>query len=118
LYNGFINFTGYQMKKSIVTALVLAVLVAGCSKGPEEVSGFNETVTLTLTGFKPPKRAYATFTDSNGQVYQDIYVSKRCSNWKTKALVGKEFEVNRTRITYSDGSTRYRHNNLKELFCG
>lgn len=64
----------------MTAALVCVGLLAGCTRG-ELVETTQQT--FEVTRVDPPKRFRVTLRNvDSGQVFEDIYVSKRCSRWK------------------------------------
>ena len=75
-----------------MTIAMLAGLVTltGCTRG-ELVETTSQT--FEVTHVDPPKRFRVTLRNvDTGQVFEDVYVSKRCSRWK-EVPVGTEFSL-------------------------
>lgn len=71
-----------------VLSFVIGFLLAGCEQRRLVDTEIKE---YTLVDVRPPKRFYITLMDKKtGQVYKNLYVSKRCSAWK-KAVIGKSY---------------------------
>lgn len=75
---------------------------------------------VTVLEVDPPKRLFVTIRDDqNGHIYERIYVSKRCSNWK-QVPVGsvftmpfKVYEHKDTHEMSVEPSSDY----LRDIFC-
>lgn len=65
---------------TMTAALVCLGLLAGCNRG-ELVETTQQT--FEVTHVNPPKHFHVTLRNvDTGQVFEDIYVSKRCSRWE------------------------------------
>lgn len=73
-----------------IALLATLVLLTGCNHG-ELVE--TTTQTFEVTHVDPPKHFRVTLKNvDSGQVFEDVYVSKRCSRWK-EVPVGTELRL-------------------------
>lgn len=79
---------------------LLMISLAACD-ARTEVSSVDEQ--FTITNVKPPKRLYVDVVDSEGRSYH-VYVSKRCSNWRS-IVVGSKVTLQRNTYRYESGKT-------------
>jgi len=92
-----------------VFALFFTFLLVGC--GDREVSRVEKT--YEVVDIKPPKRFYVSLRDTQtGQVYKDLYVSKRCSHWQ-KLKINSQWKF--PEVTYQGRKTYSRVQGYGEL---
>ena len=97
----------------MIAALVCLSLLTGCSRG-ELVETSQQT--FEVTHVKPPKRFYVTLRNvDTGQVFEDVYVAKRCSRWE-EVPVGSHLTL--TVGTYrTSASETFQHIESPDTIC-
>lgn len=94
-------------------------MLQGCSSAWVKLSDVERSVTVLEVN--PPKRLYVTIRDdSNGHVYDSIYVSKRCGSYERVPVGSKfkmNFEVYENKET-GEVSVEPNRGDLYQRFCG
>lgn len=105
-----------------VIALSLAVSsLAGCGPGVEdgETVGY-ETRRVTITDVNPPKHFSVDVRDDSGNEYDDVARSKHCNSWRSRAVVGKSYQIPFRLVRSEEGkvSSVLMKQTLNDLLCG
>ena len=105
------------MKK--VFAATLLIAMSACGEG----GGQRGEITwhmVTLTGKNEPKHFYVDLQESDGSRSTHVYVSKHCTDHRTGAVVGHQYQLPRQAIRGSEGSVtaRWHRPSLYRIFCG
>ena len=102
-----------RMMFSTIAVSTAVAMLAACTPA-QKIS--EETRAYTLLDYNPPKRFYVDLKDNKtGEVFKNIYVSKRCSNHKN-LQIGATYDL--TRVTYQKGQEQFtQFKGLYEKFC-
>lgn len=98
----------------LLKALILAtvtLLLAGCEK---PVSVQQQQGNYRVVSINPPKRFYVDLINVNTGERYNIYVAKRCSNWRSLKL-GSVHQMTTEVSTYADGTKRTHFYNKASL---
>lgn len=99
------------MKKLILLVIILTVTILTSCEQPKLIKV--EESCYVITHVDPPKRVHIDLKRiSDGQVFKDIYLTKRMSNWED-IVIGDTITVKR--YTRSYGSSQYTDFNSSEI---
>lgn len=94
-------------------ATVIATTVA-CTSTPAVTEVSREEREMTIVKVNPPKSYYLDLRDQHGNLFQRVYIARRCSEHRDYP-VGTKVKVQVVKL--SDGTTRVDQKSLRKLIC-
>ena len=112
--------TAAEFTVRFVALLPLLAVLTACEPGPGyEVIGY-EVRTVEIVDVDYPKRFSVDIVDENGNRFNRVAASKRCASARSRAVVGRSYQIPFEIGRDSDGN-RYAspmERQLNELLCG
>lgn len=93
------------MRVSIVLAVAASLSACGVSEPDGETVGY-ENHALRIVDVNRPKHFNVDVVDERGNRYNRVARSKHCANWRSMAVVGREYQIPFRLVRGTDGVTR------------
>lgn len=95
-------FASLRRKTLLLAVIGASLTLTGCEK---PVSQMQQSANFVVEGVNPPKRFYVDLRNVTTGERFNVYVAKRCSNWR-KLAIGSVHRMNTEVSVYSDGTKR------------